>query len=74
MNHRRTAYYYMTPEEKKEYHLRKHREYYARKMALLGRTVNHHTPGSHPTKMSPEERLEYNRQQQRRYKEKHRYE
>ena len=36
MAYPRTAYYYMTPEEKKEYHLQKNKEARERKAILRG--------------------------------------
>ena len=69
MSNHRTAYYYMTPEERREYFRQKNREYYERKAVLRGYPIRHHDPNSHPSQMSAQERLEYNREAARKFKE-----
>ena len=41
MSRRRTAYFYMTPDERREYHRRKVWESQERISALLGKTIKH---------------------------------
>lgn len=71
MGNHRTAYYYMTPEERREYHRRKSQEYKERLAVLRGWPIHYQDPDSHPSQMSREERLAYNRECQRRHREKH---
>lgn len=65
----RTAYYYMNAEERREYHRQKNREYEERKAVLTGRSIRKQDPQSHPSLMTREERLAYNRECLRRHKE-----
>jgi uncharacterized protein YdhG (YjbR/CyaY superfamily) len=65
----RTEHYYMTPEERREYHRRKSQEHKERLAVLRGWPIRHHDPNSHPSQMSYEERLKYNREALHRYKE-----
>ena len=65
----RSDYYYMTADERREYHRQRNREYRERKAVLRGRPIRHHDPDSHPSQMTHTERLAYNREVQRRYKE-----
>ena len=69
MGRKKTAYYYMTYDERRAYFRKKQREYYERKMALYGRTVRHPDPDSHPSQMTPHELKEYNHEKYRRYRE-----
>lgn len=59
-------------DEYREYMRIKQQEYRERIAALKGRTVQHHDPNSHPSKMTPDELRDYKRECQRRYKERHR--
>lgn len=61
----------MTYEQKRAYHNQKNREYRERLAALQGRTINHQKPNSHPSQMNKDDYLAYNRECQRRYKERH---
>lgn len=65
----RTEYYYMTPDQRREYHRRKDREYRERKAALQGRTIRPRDPNSHPSQMTYDQLLAYKREHLRRYKE-----
>ena len=69
MSRQRTAYFYMTPDERRAYFRKKQQEHYERKATLYGRTVRHHDPNSHPSLMTQEERKKYKREIQRRYLE-----
>ena len=63
----------MTYKQKRAYHNQKNREYRERLAALKGKIINHHDTDSHPSLMTPDERQAYNREIQRRYKERQRY-
>ena len=70
MGRKRTAFYYMTAQEKKEYFRQKNRECNERKAIIRGYPIRHQDPNSHPSQMSYEERLAYNRDALRRHFEK----
>jgi hypothetical protein len=59
----------MNSDQRRAYHRQKQREYNERKAALLGRSIKHHNPESHPSMMTHEERLAYNRESAKRCKE-----
>ena len=69
MANHRTAYYYMTPDERKEYHRIKAHEYCARKAILRGYPLRTYNKNANLAKMTREERLAYNRECLRRHKE-----
>ena len=77
MANRRTAYYYMTAAERKEYHRIKAHEYNERKAILRGYPLRTYNKNANLATMTREERLAYNRECLRRHKERqktHHYE
>ena len=71
---KRTDYYYMNDDERRLYHRKKENECRERKAILRGRPIRHKDPDSHPSQMTYEERLSYNRDALRRHKERQKYE
>ena len=63
----RSEHYYMTPEQRREYHRRKSHEYRVRVAETYGRELRYVDPDSHPTKMSEEDFREYKRLKCREY-------